>query len=168
MATGSQSWALVRAAAAVRSTDPARVQAAFERLGGKRRWLAPLAYAAGTVGVVFEGILLLLRSWRLALLQLAPAAWIWVMTWNLKSHFLSNRHIPIGTGPLAAIAVILAAQLAYWCNATFAYTLAQDAASGVAAAFRRARGHWRLVGGLALLTGAAPRPESGSSGHICA
>ena len=54
--------ALVNAAAAVRSTDPASVESALKDLGGRRRWLTPLAYAAGTVAVVFDGVLLLIRN----------------------------------------------------------------------------------------------------------
>ncbi len=53
-----------------------------------------------------------------------------------------------------AIAVLLAAQVAYWCNATFAYTMVQGDTTDIRVAFREARPHWRLVGGLALLTGA--------------
>ena len=52
----------------------------------------------------------------------------------------------------AAVGVLLAAQVAYWCNATFAYTMTQ-ATTDIRAAFGEARPHWRLIGGLALLTG---------------
>ena len=48
---------------------------------------------------------------------------------------------------------MLAAQVAYWCNATFAYTIAESATGDIRAAFGEARRHWRLIGGLALLTG---------------
>jgi hypothetical protein len=146
--------ALVRATAAVRSTDPASVESALKDLGGRRRWLAPLVYAAGTVAVVFDGVLLLLRNWRLTLLQLFPAVWIWVMTWNLKHHFLSKPTFSTGAVIPIAVGVLIAAQVAYWSNATFAYTLGQSAAGDIRAAFGEARRHWRLIGGLALLTGA--------------
>src|SRR5665648_312139 len=105
--------ALVDAAAAVRSTDPSTVESALEHLGGQRRWLTPLAYAAGTVAVVFDGVLLLVRNWRLTLLQLVPAAWIWAMTWNLKSHLLANRDLSTSISTPAAIGVLIAAQVAY-------------------------------------------------------
>ena len=147
--------AVVRATAAVRSTDPAQVESALKDLGGRRRWLAPLVYAAGTVAVVFDGVLVLLRNWRLTLLQLVPAVWIWVMTWNMKHHFASKPTFSTNEVIAIAIGVLLAAQVAYWCNATFAYTMAQDGTGDISAAFADARRHWRLVGGLALLTGAA-------------
>ncbi len=143
----------MHAVAAVRSTDPARVEAAAKELGSRRRWLAPLAYAAGTVAVVFDGVLLLARNWRLVLLQVVPAAWIWAMTWNLKNHALSKPSISPTISVLLAVGVLVGAQVAYWCNATFAYTMVQGATTNIRAAFREARPHWRLVGGLALLTG---------------
>jgi hypothetical protein len=146
--------ALAKAIAAVRSTDPAAVESALEGLSGRRRWLKPLAYAAGTVAVVFDGVLLLIRNWRLTLLQLAPATWIWVMTWNLKHHLLKGEELPAHVSAGAAVVLLTVAQIAYWCNATFAFTMAQGTTTDIRAAFREARPHWRLVGGLALLTGA--------------
>jgi hypothetical protein len=147
--------ALVAAVAAVRSTDSGRVEAALQQVSGQRRWLAPLALAAGTVAVVFDGILLLMRNWRLTLLQLVPAVWIYGMTWNLRNNMLAHRDPPVERIWLAALIAIVVAQVAYWCNATFAYTLLQGERTDIGSAFREARSHWRFVGGLALLTGAA-------------
>jgi hypothetical protein len=143
----------VHAIAAVRSTDSASVESALRDLGARRRWLAPLVFAAGTVAVVFDGVLLLLRNWQLTLLQLFPAVWIWIMTWNMKNHRLSKPTFSTADVIPIAVGVLLAAQVAYWSNATFAYTMAQSATADIRAAFGEARGHWRLVGGLALLTG---------------
>ena len=116
---------------------PASVESALTDLGGRRRWLAPLVYAAGTVAVVFDGVLLLLRNWRLTLLQLFPAVWISVMTWNMKSHLVSKPTFSTSVVIAAAIGVLLAAQVAYWSNATFAYTMAKDATDDIRAAFAR-------------------------------
>lgn len=147
--------ALRDATAAVRSTDPASVEATVRELGRRRRWLVPLAYAAGTVALVFDGIVLLIRDWRLTLLQLLPAVWISVMTWNMRSHLLQGNELDPAVGPVAAVAVLVTAQLAYWCNATFGFAMLQRGSADIGAAFREARPHWRLVGGLALLTGGA-------------
>ena len=113
--------ALVQAVEAVRSTDPASVESALKDLGGSRRWLAPLVYAAGTVAVVFDGVLLLLRNWRLTLLQLFPAVWIWAMTYNIRHRVPPKR--PRERRARGRGRVLFAAQVAYWCNATFAYTM---------------------------------------------
>jgi hypothetical protein len=150
----SRRRALGQAVTAVRSTDPARVEAALREFGGRRRWLAPLAYAAGTIAVVFDGVVLLLRNWRLTLLQVVPATWIWGMTWNLKNHELSKASISPTIAALLAVCLLVGAQVAYWCNATFAFTMVQGARTDIRAAFREARPHWGLIGGLALLTGA--------------
>jgi hypothetical protein len=144
--------ALREAVAAVRSTDPATVESAVRQLGRRRRWLVPLAYAAGTVAIVFDGVVLLIRNWRLTLLQLLPAAWIAVMTWNLRTHLLEEQELPAGISPVVAVGVLIAAQVAYWCNATFGYAMLQRVPD-IGAAFREALPHWRFVGGLALLTG---------------
>ena len=145
---------LVRAAAAVRSTDPATVESALTDLARRGRWLKPLAYAAGTVAVVFDGVLLLIRHWRLTLLQLVPAAWVWIMSWNLRNHMLASSRVSTASSIAIAVAVLVTAQTAYWCNATFGYTMVQGEQTDIRAAFAEARPHWRLVGGLALLTGA--------------
>jgi hypothetical protein len=144
---------LVHAAAAVRSTDPASVESAVTDLAGRGRWLKPLAYAAGTVAVVFDGVLLLIRHWQLTLLQFLPAAWVWAMSWNLRNHMLASPRVSTTLSIAVAVGVLIAAQVAYWCNATFGYTMGQGATPDIAAAFAEARPHWRLVGGLALLTG---------------
>jgi hypothetical protein len=121
--------ALLRAVEAVRSTDPTRVESALKELGEGRRWLVPLVYAAGTVAVVFDGVLLLLHNWRLTLLQLFPAVWIWGMTYNIRHRVLSET-TSTSVALAAAVGVLVAAQVAYWCNATFAFTLTQAATSG--------------------------------------
>ena len=144
--------ALRAAVAAVRSTDPATVEVAIRDLGRRHRRLVPLAYAAGTVAIVFDGVVLLIRNWRLTLLQLAPAVWIYVMTWNLRTHLLQGNELDPAIGPAAAVAVLVVAQVAYWCNATFGFAMVQRGEADIGAAFREARPRWRFIGGLALLT----------------
>jgi hypothetical protein len=153
MAQDSRWQTFVHAAAAVRSTDPGRVERAVSELSGRRRWLRPLVYAAGTIAIVFDGVRLLIQNWRLTLLQLAPAVWIWVMSWNLRTHALSNEKLSPDHVGLIAAGVIVLAQVTYWCNATFAYSLLQGTGSNIRSAFREARPHWRFIGGIALITG---------------
>jgi hypothetical protein len=75
------------------------------------------------------------------------------MTWNMKHHFLSKPTFSTSVVILVAVGVLPAAQVAYWCNGTFAYTMAQSATADIKAAFGEARPHWHLIGGPALLTG---------------
>jgi hypothetical protein len=44
---------------------------------------------------------------------------------NLRHHFLANPEITTGISILAAVGMLPTAQAAYWCNASFAYTIAQ-------------------------------------------
>jgi hypothetical protein len=157
MSLSPRAWwsTLVRMTVAVRALEPGRVQAEVRRIGGQRRWLMPLAYAAGTVAIVFEGIVLLLRNWRLLFLMLVPALWISLMSWNLRSRVFSHRDLPTAEAPAIAVGVLVVSLIAYWCNATFAFTLTQDRGVHIRAAFAQARPHWRLVSGLALATGVA-------------
>jgi hypothetical protein len=138
---------------AVRATDPARAQEIISELSGRSRWLTPLAYIAGTLAVVFDGIALLLKSWRLTLLQLVPAAWIYAMTWNIRSHLFAHRNPPTAHVVVIAVGARVVAQVAYWCNATLAFTLTQDGVPKITPAFAEARTHWRAISGLALITG---------------
>lgn len=137
----------------MRSTDPARVETALRQISGRHHWLAPLAVAAGTVALVFDGILVLIRNWRLTLLQLVPAAWIYVMSWNLRSHMLDHQRPPVERTGIVAFLAIVVAQVAYWCNATFAYTVLDGGTGDIRAAFAQARPRWRFISGFALLTG---------------
>jgi hypothetical protein len=148
-------WAtFVATIEAIRTTDPAKIEGLASELSSRSRWLTPLAYVAGTLAIVFDGILLLLRSWRLTLLQLVPATWIWVMSWNLRNHMFAHEKPPLSHTVLFAVMGLLVAQIAYWCNATFAYTLVQDGAKDIRAAFVSAKPHWRAISGTALVTGA--------------
>ena len=89
--------ALRRLIRAIADVDPAEMEPAARQLGESRRILTPLAWAAGTVVLLIRGIKLLVLNWRLSLIQLVPAAWVWVVTWDLKQHLLhgaSFRHLP--------------------------------------------------------------------------
>jgi hypothetical protein len=99
----------VHAAGAVRSTDPANVESALTHLAARGRWLKPLAYAAGTVAVVFDGVLLLIRHWRLTLLQLVPPVWVWTMSWNLRNHMLASSDVSTAASIAIAVGVVQAA-----------------------------------------------------------
>ncbi len=148
-------WATMRdAIAAVRATDPERVRELAAHFGGRSRWLTPLAYGAGTIAIVFDGVLLLLHEWRLILLQIVSAAWLWAAAWNLRSHILDHKDPPITDATVIAIAAILVTQIAYWCNATFAFTLNQDRPIRIRPAFASARAYWRQISGVALAVGA--------------
>ena len=135
--------------------DPVEVQQAAIDLGRSRRWLSPLAFVAGTLGLVIVGIKPLIKNWRLTLIEAVPAAWVWISMWNLKSHLLDQRgvHQVHEAWYLPATLVFIAmALLAFWCNAVFIFAIG-DSPPLLRPAFARANQHWRTIAFWGVLVG---------------
>ena len=62
---------------AIQDNDEAGIKAAILRLSESRRVFAPLAFAVGAFVMLFNGLRLLVTNWRLTLVQILPAMWIW-------------------------------------------------------------------------------------------
>jgi hypothetical protein len=154
---------LVRLAKAVADVDPASIEATAEQFGSRRPYLAPIAWAAGSLVLLVRGIKLLIMNWRLLLIQLLPAAWIWIAMYDLKQHTLRGapfREIrPGGVILLSAVCIALSIA-AFWCNVAFAYAIDRPPPPLIRPAARRTNKHMGsivsagfLVGGM--LAGAA-------------
>ena len=144
---------------AVRDSDLAAVEAGVLRLSRSRRWLAPLALAVGAFAMLFEGVKLLFTNWRLTLVQVLPAMWIWAAMLDLKAHVLHGKTFHELTGPIViplvlAVAVVTAAS--FFLNAVFAFAISGPGRPEIRPAFAKARSHlvvvlsWGLAVGLAL------------------
>ena len=145
-----------RVAAAVREADEKEIEAAVAQLGQSRRWLAPLSYIAGGFGLLFDGVKLIFLNWRLTLVEILPAVWIWVTFWDLKAHALKGRSFDIVRGPLALVvaAVVVAITVgAYWCNAVFAFAVSGPRPPRIRPAVSKTREHWRLIIGWGFAVG---------------
>jgi hypothetical protein len=117
---------LVQLARAVADADPSEIESTAHQLGASRRYLAPVAWAAGTLVLLFRGIKLLLLNWRLTLVELVPAVWVWVVMWDLKHHALRGdafRQISLGDAILLVALTIAASTAAFWCNTVFAFAI---------------------------------------------
>lgn len=148
--------ALRRLIRAVVDLDPVAMEAATRQLGESKPLLAPLAWAAGTLVLVLTGVKLLILNWRLSLVQLVPAAWVWLATWNLKQHVFhgaSFRHPPVivVVGVMALIVAVTVA--AIWCNAVFAFAIDGPPPPRISTAVARAGDHARAIVGWGVLTG---------------
>jgi hypothetical protein len=134
---------------AVRDSDQATVDEMVLRLSRSRRWLAPLALAVGAVAMLFEGVKLLFTNWRLTLIQVLPAMWIWAAMFDLKAHVLHGKSFHVLTGPVVVIPVVLAVAAitaaSYFLNAVFAFAIAQPGAPRIRPAFTQARSHLAIV-----------------------
>jgi hypothetical protein len=141
---------------AVRDSDLAAVDEAVLRFSRSRRWLAPLALAVGAVAMLLEGVKLLFTNWRLTLIQVLPAMWIWAAMLDLKIHVLHGKSFHVLTGLIVipvvlAVAAITAA--AFLLNAVFAFAIAQPGVPRIRPAFTRARSHLSTVLGSGLAVG---------------
>src|SRR3954470_10529408 len=142
--------------AAIRDGDEAMVEAAVMRISRSRRWLAPLALAVGALEMLFEGVKLVFSNWRLTLVQVLPAMWVWLAMLDLKAHALHGRSFHVVTGPIvipivAVITAITAA--AFFLNAAFAFAIARPGAPDIRAGFAGARGHLPVVLGSGAVVG---------------
>jgi hypothetical protein len=139
---------LVRLTKAVADVDPASIATSAERFGQSRSYLAPVAWAAGTLVLTLRGVKLLIFNWRLLFIQLVPAAWIWIVMYDLKQHTL--RGVPFADLDLRARLVIWAVAIAwsiaaFWCNTVFAYAIDGRPPPRIRPAIHRTRRHWPAI-----------------------
>jgi hypothetical protein len=133
---------------AIRDGDEAMVEAAVLRMSRSRRWLAPLALAVGALEMLFEGVKLVFSNWRLTIIQVLPAMWIWLAMLDLKAHVLHGRSFNVLSGPIVIPLVILIAAItaaAFFLNAVFAFAIARTGPPEVRAGFAGARRHLPVV-----------------------
>ena len=135
----------------MRDSDQAVVDEMILRLSRSRPWLAPLALAVGAFAMLLNGVKLLFTNWRLTLIQVLPAMWIWAAMYDLKLHVspLKNKELRVLTGPglvtslVLVIAVITAA--CFYLNAVFAFAIIAPGRPQIRPAFSQARSHLLIV-----------------------
>ena len=97
------------------------------RLSRSRPWLAPLALIVGAFAMLFDGVKLLLTNWRLTLIQVLPAMWIWAAMLDLKAHVLHGKSFHVLTGPTIVIPIVIAiaaiTAASFYLNAVFAFAI---------------------------------------------
>ena len=134
--------------AAIQNNDEQQIEDAVLRLSQSKRWLAPLALAVGGVVLLFDALRLLITHWRLTLVQILPAMWIWLAMFDLKLHVLHGRTFHVLRGPILIpiIAGVTAITIAaFFLNAVFALAVAERPAREVRPVIHQARGHLRMI-----------------------
>jgi hypothetical protein len=133
-------------------------QAIVVEFSERHRYLTPLLFAVDALAMLFEGVKLLATNWRLTLIQVLPAMWIWAAMIDLKAHVLHGRSFHVVRGPLLvvlALVVIALTAFGYFLNAVFAFAISMDGPPKISAAFAKARLHWRSVWGFGCAVGGA-------------
>ena len=129
---------------AIEESDEARIEEAVLRLSRSRRVFSPLVFAIGAFALLLDGLKLLVSNWRLTLVQLLPAIWVWVAMADLRVHVLQGNSFNVLRGPvlIPIILVIVAITVAsFFLNAVFAFAITRPGRPEIRPAVAQARRH---------------------------
>jgi hypothetical protein len=129
---------------AIQNNDEAKIEEAILRLSRSRRIFAPLALAVSAFVLLFDGLRLLVSNWRLTLVTILPAMWIWVAMYDLKGHLLHGRSLHVIRGPILipiCLVIIGITMGAFFLNAVFAFAIAKPGRPEVRPGVAQARRH---------------------------
>ena len=143
---------------AIRRNDEAAVEAAVIELSRSRRAFAPLVFAVGAFVMLYQGLRLLFSNWRLTLIQVLPAMWIWLAMLDLKGHVFKGKEFQVWHGSVQVVLVVaitLVTAACFYLNAVFAFAISQPGAPQIRPAFTLARRHLRVVLGIGVVVGLA-------------
>lgn len=138
---------LRRVVEAVERDDQPLLEAVLE-LSRSRRLFAPLALCVGALAMMLEGVRVLLSNWRLTLVQVLPAMWIWLAMYDLKAHLLRGKSFHVLHGPILIpiFGVIIAITTgSFFLNAVFAFAIAGTPPPKVRSGLMSARSRPRPV-----------------------
>ena len=142
---------------AIEDNDDARIEEAILRLSRSRRAFAPLAFAVGAFVMLFDGLRLLVANWRLTLVQVLPAMWVWLAMFDLKVHVLHGKSFTVLRGPVLipiGILIIAITIASFFLNAVFAFTISRPGDPKIRPSFAQARQHMRPIIASGALVGA--------------
>ena len=143
---------------AIESGDEAAVESAVLALSRSRRIFAPLVFAVGAFVMLFQGLRLVFVNWRLLLVQVLPAMWVWAAFLDLKFHVIKGNDFHDWIGPAALLLLALVALITAACfflNAVFAFAITQSGRPRIRPGFALARRHLPVVLGIGLVVGVA-------------
>jgi hypothetical protein len=133
---------------AINRSDDDDVERAVLQLSRRRRWLAPLAMVVGAFMMLFKGLKLLVTNWRLTLVQIVPAMWIWVALLDLKLHVLHGKQFHVITGPVlipCVLAVTALTAASFYLNGVFAFAISTPGKPEIRPAFTLANRHLGVI-----------------------
>ena len=143
---------------AIRENDEAAVEDAVLALSRSRRIFAPLVFALGAFVMLFQGLRMLFSNWRLTLIQVLPAMWIWLALLDLKAHTYRGKTFHGWQGAAALLLVLgiaLVTAACFYLNAVFAFAISQPGQPTIRPAFALARRHLGVILGVGLVVGLA-------------
>ena len=148
-----QGRALIRA---IREGDEGEIETSVLALSRSRRIFAPLVFCVAAFVMLFQGLRLLFSNWRLTLVQVLPAMWIWFAMLDLKAHAFNGKEFHTRYGVVAlllVVAIALITAVTFYLNAVFAFAIAQPGKPRIRPAFALARRHLGVVAATGLTVG---------------
>jgi hypothetical protein len=139
--TAARARSLIKA---IQQNDEAKIEEAILRLSRSRRIFAPLALAVSAFVLLFDGLRLLVSNWRLTLVTVLPAMWIWLAMFDLKAHVLHGKTFHVIRGPILipiCLAIIAVTMASFYLNAVFAFAIAKPGRPLVRPGVAQARQH---------------------------
>ncbi len=139
---------IVRLVNVIRGSDEQDVEEALLQLSQSRRWLAPLALIIGAFLMLFQGLKLLITNWRLTLVQIVPAMWIWIAMLDIKIHLMHGHQFNVLKGPILIppiLAVTLITAASFYLNGVFAFAISVPGAPEIRPAFAKANHHLKTI-----------------------
>lgn len=133
---------------AIRRGDDKAVEQAVVQLSQRKRWLAPLALIVGAFVMLFQGVKLLYTNWRLAVLQIIPAMWIWLAMLDIKLHVLHGKQFHVIRGPVlipCILGVTALTAASFYLNGVFAFAISVPGKPEIRPSFARANLHLRVI-----------------------
>jgi hypothetical protein len=143
---------------AIRGGDDASIENAVLQLSQSKRYLAPLGLVVGAFVMLFEGLKLMFTEWRLLLVGVPPAVWIWAAMLDLKVHVVKGRDLRYWDGSFAYLLVSIIVLLsvgAFYFNTVFAFAVSRPGGPSVRTAFSAVRQHIPVLFGVGATVGLA-------------
>jgi hypothetical protein len=143
---------------AIEANDDAQIEQAVLRLSRSRRVFAPLAFAVGAFVLLFDALRLIVSNWRLMLIQVLPAMWIWVAMFDLKLHVLHGKSFNVLRGPILipiGLAIVAITVASFLLNAVFAFAIEHSRPPKIRPAVAKARSHVRTIVAWGIMVGVA-------------
>jgi hypothetical protein len=141
---------------AIEENDETAIKDAILRLSSARRVFAPLGFAIGAFVMVFNGLRLLIKNWRLTLVQVFPAMWIWLAMLDIKLHVLHGKSFHVVRGPVLipiALIIVAATVASFFLNAVFAFAVSGPGTPEIRPAVAEARRHLTTIVAWGVLVG---------------
>jgi hypothetical protein len=154
-AIGGRVASLVRA---IEDNDEASIERAVLRVSGSHRAFAPLAFTVSAFVLLFDGLRLMVSNWRLMLVQILPAMWIWLAMLDLKLHVLHDRSFHVIRGPILIPLGLLIVALtvgSFLLNALFAFAVTLSRPPSLPAGAEQVRVHKAQIAASGAIVGAA-------------